>query len=475
MQPDEFRRIGHEVIDWIADYRERLADLPVRSRVEPGWVRSRLAPLPERGEGFDGLLADLDRVVVPGTTHWQHPGFYAYFPSNASLPSVLGDLLSSGLGVQGMLWSTSPACTEVEQHLLDELVGAMGLPESFRGGGVIQDTASSAALVAVLAALHRKSDKWRQSGVDGGETVYVSSQTHSSVERAARMAGLGAESVRAIAVSPGDQSMDAAELAGQVQSDVDNGRTPVLVCATVGTTGTGAVDPIRAVAEVCARHGIWLHVDAAWAGPAALCPEHRHLFDGLELADSFCANAHKWMLTAFDLSLFWTAHPDVLVDALTILPEYLRNSATESGAVVDYRDWQIPLGRRFRALKLWSVLRWYGLEGIRAHLRGHVELAGLLESWVAADERWDLVAPRSLSLVTIAHRDGDAATRRALDAVNAEGTAFLTHTVVNGRLAIRVAIGAEATREHHVRAMWDALRAAGERDGEATRPGGAAV
>ncbi|MBB5955816.1 aromatic-L-amino-acid decarboxylase [Saccharothrix tamanrassetensis] len=459
MQPDEFRRIGHEVIDWIADYRERLGDLPVRSRVEPGWVRSQLSALPERGEGFDGLLADLDRVVVPGTTHWQHPGFYAYFPSNASLPSVLGDLLSSGLGVQGMLWSTSPACTEVEQHLMDELVGAMGLPESFVGGGVIQDTASSAALVAMLAALHRKSGKWRRSGVDGDETVYVSSQTHSSIERAARMAGLGEEAVRSIGVSPEALSMDVAELARQVQSDVDNGRRPVLVCATIGTTGTGAVDPVREIAEVCARHGIWLHVDAAWAGPAALCPEQRHLFDGLELADSFCANAHKWMLTAFDLSLFWTAHPDVLVDALTILPEYLRNSATESGAVVDYRDWQIPLGRRFRALKLWSVLRWYGLEGVRAHLRGHVELAGLLESWVAADENWELVVPRSLSLVTIAHRAGDDATREAMDTVNAEGSAFLTHTVVNGRFAIRVAIGAEATREHHVRVMWDALRA----------------
>ncbi|NUT97784.1 MAG: aminotransferase class V-fold PLP-dependent enzyme [Saccharothrix sp.] len=457
MQPDEFRRIGHEVIDWIADYRERLGDLPVRSQVEPGWVRAQLAPLPERGEGFGGLLDDLDRVVVPGTTHWQHPGFYAYFPSNASLPSVLGDLISSGLGVQGMLWSTSPAATEVEQHLMDELVGAMGLPRSFVGGGVIQDTASSAALVAMLAALHRSSGKWRQSGVDGTETVYVSSQTHSSIERAARMAGLGEEAVRSIPVD-GVLSMDVAELARQIQSDVDGGRRPVLVCATIGTTGTGAVDPVAEIAEVCARHGIWLHVDAAWAGPAALCPEFREIFAGVERADSFCANAHKWMLTAFDLSLFWTAHPDVLVDALTILPEYLRNSATESGAVVDYRDWQIPLGRRFRSLKLWSVLRWYGLEGVRAHLRGHVELASKLSEWVAADDEWELVVPRSLSLVTIAHRDGDEATRRAMDAVNAAGTAFLTHTTVNGRFAVRVAIGAEATREEHVRAMWEALR-----------------
>ncbi|MFD1149124.1 pyridoxal phosphate-dependent decarboxylase family protein [Saccharothrix hoggarensis] len=461
MQPDEFRRIGHEVIDWIADYRERVADLPVRSRVEPGWVRERLAPLPERGEGFDGLLSDLDRVVLPGTTHWQHPGFYAYFPSNASLPSVLGDLLSSGLGVQGMLWSTSPAATEVEQHLLDELVGAMGLPERFRGGGVIQDTASSAALVALLAALHRQSGgTWRQSGVDGTETVYVSSQTHSSIERAARLAGLGERAVRSVDVDD-VLAMRVDDLASRIESDVEAGRKPVLVCATVGTTGTGAVDPVREIAALCAEHGIWLHVDAAWAGPAALCPEFRHLFDGLDQADSFTANAHKWMLTAFDLSLFWTAHPDVLVDALTILPEYLRNTATESGAVVDYRDWQIPLGRRFRALKLWSVLRWYGLEGVRAHLRRHVELAEMLESWVAGSEEWRLVAPRSLALLTLAHRDGDDATREAMDRVNAAGDAFVTHTTVNGRFAIRVAIGAESTEEHHVRALWQALAASG--------------
>jgi aromatic-L-amino-acid decarboxylase len=292
--------------------------------------------------------------------------------------------------------------------------------------------------------------------VDGSETVYVSSQTHSSLERAARMAGLGEQAVRAVEVDS-RLAMRVDDLASLIRSDVDAGRRPVLVCATVGTTGTGAVDPVREIAALCAEHGIWLHVDAAWAGPAALCPEFRHLFDGVDLADSFTANAHKWMLTAFDLSLFWTAHPDVLVDALTILPEYLRNTATESGAVVDYRDWQIPLGRRFRALKLWSVLRWYGLEGIRDHLRGHVELAALLESWVDASDDWELVVPRSLSLLTIAHRDGDETTRAAMDRVNATGDAFITHTVVNGRFAIRVAIGAEATKEHHVRALWEAL------------------
>ncbi|GAA3864276.1 pyridoxal-dependent decarboxylase [Saccharothrix violaceirubra] len=459
MQPDEFRRIGHQVVDWIADYRERVDRLPVLSPVEPGWVRSRLPELNERGEGFDGLLADLDATIVPGTTHWQHPSFFAYFPSNASLPSVLGDLLSTGLGAQGMLWATSPAATELEQHLLDELVGAMGLPDRFRGGGVIQDTASSAALVALLAALHR-SGTWRQSGVDGTETVYVSTQTHSSLAKAARIAGLGEDAVRAIAVDPVTQGLDVDALVRQLKSDVENGRKPVLVCATIGTTSTGAIDPVDAIADVCAEHDMWLHVDAAWAGPAALCPELRHFFAGVDRADSFCANAHKWLLTAFDLSLFWTAHPATLVDALTILPEYLRNAATESGAVVDYRDWQIPLGRRFRALKLWSVLRWYGLEGLRAHLRRHIDLAEGLEARVEADENWSLVTPRSLALLVIAHRDGDETTRRAMDAVNASGRAYLTHTVVNGRFAIRIALGAEATEERHVTAVWEALRMA---------------
>jgi aromatic-L-amino-acid decarboxylase len=459
MTPEEFRRIGHQVVDWVADYRERVEDFPVLSSVEPGWVRSQLPEsLPEEPTGFDEVLADLDRIM-PGVTHWQHPSFFGYFPANASLPSVLGDLLSTGLGVQGMLWLTSPACTELEQHVLDQLVPAMGLPAKFLGGGVIQDTASSAALVALLAALQRSSDgKWRESGVDGQETVYVSSQTHSSLAKAARMAGLGERAVRSIPVTAGELRVDS--LAAAIQSDVDAGKRPVLVCATVGTTGTGAVDPLRAIAEVCARHGIWLHVDAAWAGPVALCPEWRHLFDGLELADSFAANAHKWLLTAFDCSLFWTARPDTLVDALTILPEFLRNTATESGAVVDYRDWQVPLGRRFRALKLWSVLRWYGLTGLRAHLRGHIALAAQLESWIEEDPRFELAAPRSLSLVCLRLRAGDEATRAAMEAVNASGEAFITHTTVDDRFAIRVAIGAVATETRHVRALWHALQAA---------------
>ncbi|MEU5692621.1 pyridoxal-dependent decarboxylase [Actinosynnema sp. NPDC020468] len=458
MKPDEFRRVGHEVIDWIADYRERIETFPVLSPVAPGWVRDHLAPLPEQPEhGFDGLLHDLDTVVLPGTTHWQHPSFFAYFPSNASLPSVLGDLLSTGLGVQGMLWATSPAATELEQHLMAELAKAMALPDHFEG--VIQDTASSAALVAVLTALHRHGDDWRNKGVRGDEVVYVSGQTHSSLAKATRIVGLGEDNLRSIEVDPDTLAMNADALAAQVARDRADGLRPILVCASIGTTSTGAVDPVEAIADLCAAEDLWLHVDAAWAGPAALLPEHRHLFAGVERADSFGANAHKWLLTAFDLSLYWTAHPDTLVQALTILPEYLRNDATESGAVVDFRDWQVPLGRRFRALKLWAVVRWYGLEGLRQHLRGHIALAEALEAKVEHSRDWLTAAPRSLALLTIRHRDGDQATRDALLRINASGEAYVTHTVVNGHFAIRVAIGSETTEARHVDALWNRLEA----------------
>jgi len=474
LTPEEFRKLGHAVVDWIADYRERLEHLPVQTSVEPGWVRAHLpGELPEDGGTLDTLLPDLDRIVVPATTHWQHPGFFGYFPANASLASLLGDMLSGGLGVQGMLWSTSPACTELEQHLLDQLAEAFGLPSGFTfaggGGGVIQDSASSAALVALLAALHRTSDgTWRTAGVDGSEVLYVSSQTHSSLEKAARVAGLGDRAARVVDVDPATQALSPQALAAAIRADVAAGRRPVMVCATIGTTGTGAVDPVRAIAEVCAEYGVWLHVDAAWGGAAALCPELRDVFDGIELVDSYCTDGHKWLLTAFDCSLFWTRHASVLVDALTVLPEYLRNPATESGAVVDYRDWHVPLGRRFRALKLWTVLRWFGLSGIREHVRRHVTLARELAERVTADPRFELAAPQSLALVCLRVVTGrgveadDEATREVLRRVNATGRAFLTHTVVEGRYVLRVAVGGVETRRRHVEALWAELSAAAD-------------
>jgi aromatic-L-amino-acid/L-tryptophan decarboxylase len=465
MTSDEFREHGRQVIDWIADYYERIESFPVLSQAAPGSIRSALpAAPPERGEPFGDLLRDLDEIVLPGITHWQHPSFFAYFPANASGPAVLGDLLASGLGVQGMLWATSPAATELETHVLDWLVYLLDLPDRFRssgaGGGVIQHSASDSALVALLAALHRVSaGRTEHAGVAAGRyAVYASTQTHSSVEKACRIAGLGSDAFRKIDIDPATLAVRPTLLREAIVDDVRRGITPALVVASIGTTGTGAVDPVRELAEIAHQHGAWLHVDGAWAGVAAVAPELRWINDGLDQADSYCTNPHKWLLTSFDCDAFWVADRAALVGALTILPEYLRNAATESGAVIDYRDWHVPLGRRFRALKLWAVIRWYGAEGLRAHVRGHVGLAQEFAMWVAADERFELLAPHELSLVTFRLRAGDDATRALMDRVNSSGGMYLTHTVVDGNVALRMAIGAPSTERRHVETAWKRLQ-----------------
>ncbi|WP_433507871.1 pyridoxal phosphate-dependent decarboxylase family protein [Pseudonocardia halophobica] len=467
LDPEEFRRLGHALVDWVAAHRAGLAELPVRPAVRPGEIRAALpVDLPDKPADDLGVaLTDLlDDVVVPGSLHWQHPGFYGYFPAQASLLSLLGDLASGGLGAQGMLWSTSPAGTEVEQVLVDGFARALGLGDAFTfaggGGGSLQDSASSAALVALLAALHRASPDWRETGVDGTERVYVTAETHSSLAKAVRVAGLGSRALRTVPFSPGTLAMSAEALAAILVEDRAAGLRPVLVCPTVGTTGTGAIDPVREVGEVAG--GAWVHVDAAWAGVAALCPEFRHVLDGAELADSVCTDAHKWLATAFDASFLWVRDGTALPAALSITPEYLRNAATDSGEVVDYRDWQVPLGRRFRALKLWAVVQGTGLEGLREGIRGHVALAQDLAARVEADPRFSLAAPPSLALVCL-HVLGpdsepdDAAGRALLERVNAGGRAFLTHTTIDGRYAIRVAIGALGTGPEHLDVLWAEL------------------
>ena len=462
MTPDQFRENGHRVVDWIADYYEKIESFPVLSQVEPGDVRSALpARPPEHGEPFDAVLRDMDEVIMPGITHWQHPSFFAYFPANASGPAVLGDLLASGLGVQGMLWATSPAATELETLVLDWLAGLLDLPGSFRGNGVIQSTASDGAVVALLAALHRASGgRTEHEGVHSGRfAAYASTQAHSSIEKACRVVGLGADALRKIDVDPSTQAARPEHLRELVAADVAAGIIPAFVVATVGTTGTGAVDPTRELASIAHEHGAWLHVDAAWAGVAMVCPELRWLGAGLDEVDSFCTNPHKWLLTNFDCDAFWVADRAALLGALSILPEYLRNAATESGAVIDYRDWQVPLGRRFRALKLWAVLRWYGAEGLREHIRAHVALAQDFASWVAADDRFELVAPHPLSLVTFRLREGDDATRALMARVNASGELYLTHTGVDGAVALRFAVGSPQTQRRHIEAAWAALSA----------------
>jgi aromatic-L-amino-acid decarboxylase len=468
MTPDQFRQHGHEVVDWIADYWSRLGSFPVRSQVAPGDVRATLPDAaPEQGEPFSAVLADLDRVVLPGVTHWQSPGFFGYFPANTSGPSVLGDLVSAGLGVQGMSWVTSPAATELEQHVLDWLADLLDLPAAFRstgsGGGVVQDSSSGANLVALLAALHRASrGATVRAGVQPDDyTVYVSAETHSSMEKAVRIAGLGSDAVRIVEVD-GDLAMRPASLAARLERDVARGLTPVMVCATVGTTSTTAIDPLAELGPICQRYGVWLHVDAAYAGVSAVVPELRPLQAGVEWADSYTTDAHKWLLTGFDATLFYVADRAALTGALAILPEYLRNAATDAGAVVDYRDWQIELGRRFRALKLWFVLRWYGAEGLRQHVRSGVALAQELAGWAAADDRFDVVAPHPLSLVCLKPRwaadvDADVATMTLLERLNDGGEVFLTHTTVSGDVVLRAAIGAPTTTREHVQRLWTLL------------------
>ncbi|HRO90930.1 MAG TPA: pyridoxal-dependent decarboxylase [Promineifilum sp.] len=476
MSPDEFRANGKALIDWIADYYEQIEQYPVLSRVAPGEVRAQLpAEPPTTGEPFAAMMADVERIIMPGITHWQSPNFYAYFPANASFPSILGELLSAGLGVQGMIWQTGPAVTELETHVMDWMAEMLGLPEAFlstsTGGGVIQDTASSAVLAALIAAREKITNYEVRStneeetagasslatGNDSRLRAYCSTQTHSSMEKAAGVAGVGRANVRAIAVDE-RFAMRPEALRAAIESDLAAGLRPFFVVATVGSTSSLAMDPVRAIGEICREFGLWLHIDAAMAGTAALCPEFRHYLDGVELADSYAFNPHKWMFTNFDCDCFWVADRAALIRSLSILPEYLVNAATASGAVIDYRDWHVQLGRRFRALKLWFVIRHYGVEGLQALVREHVRLAGLFAEWVAADPRFELAAPPVLNLVCFRLREGDEASRALLEKLNTSGRMYLTHTVLDGKYALRLCVGQTHVEERHVREAWEEIR-----------------
>ena len=463
MTPDDFRRRGREIVDWIADYWETIEERPVLSRSKPGEIYDALPDAaPAKGESFDAMLADLDEIVMPGITHWQSPNFYGYFPAHVSGPAVLGELVSAGLGVQGMLWSTSPACTELETRMMDWLADMLDLPRDFRstgpGGGVIQDSASSAALCAIIAARERATEGgFNRHGAGPGLVAYASTQAHSSIAKAIRVAGIGAENLRPVPVDDA-HAMRADVLGEMIEADLAEGRLPFFVSATVGTTSSHAIDPLAAIGCLTRRHGIWLHVDGAHAGTAAICPEFRHLNEGLESADSYCFNPHKWMFTNFDCDCFWTRDRAALVGALSILPEYLRNAATESGKVIDYRDWQIPLGRRFRALKLWFVIRHYGIEGLRHHVRAHVAAAQDLAAHVQADTDFELAAPAPLNLVCFRHTGGDDLNKRLMERLNASGRLFLTHTVLDDRYTLRLSVGGTLTTRDHVLRAWESIR-----------------
>lgn len=459
MTDEEFRRFGRAAIDWIVEYEKRVESLPVLSRVRPGEIRAALPPAPpDEGEPFEAILGDLDRIILPGVTHWQSPDFFAYFPANASRPSMIAELLAAALGVQGMMWVTSPACTELETHVLDWLVDMLALPGVFksdgRGGGVIQDSASSAVLCALLAARERATG-WasNERGADGRLAAYASTQAHSSVEKAVRIAGLGSRNLRRIETD-GRFAMRADVLAQRIAEDRRAGLVPCFVCATVGTTASHGIDPVREIGRVARDEGLWLHVDAAMAGTAALCPELRFVNDGVELADSWCFNPHKWMFTNFDCDCFYVADREALVRTLTVLPEYLRNKATDSGAVIDYRDWQVPLGRRFRSLKLWFTIRHYGIAGLRRLVRAHVALARELAQWIRESRDFELAVEPPLNLVCFRHRGGDGMNRLLLDRLNAGGRIYLSHAVLGGGFTLRLCVGQTHTEARHVAEAW---------------------
>lgn len=465
MTPDEFRRHAHAMVDWMADFLEGVERFPVRAQTAPGDIAARLPQgPPETGEAMETIFADFERDVLPGVTHWQHPRFFAYFPANSSPPSVLAEMLTATLGAQCMLWQTSPAATEMETRVLDWLRQMVGMPEGFTG--VIQDSASSAILAAVLTA-REKATGWG-ANAEGLKAqpplaVYTSEQTHSATEKNVKIAGLGLAGFRKIPVDDAFRlRVDA--LAAAIETDLAAGIRPACVVASIGGTGVGAVDPLREIGALCRRHDIFLHVDAAWAGSALICPEHRWMFDGIELADSVVFNPHKWMLTNFDCSAHFVKDPDSLIRTFSILPEFLKSR--EADAVIDYRDWGVPLGRRFRALKLWFVIRSYGVEGLRAIIREHVRLGGLFAGWVEADPDFEIMAPPILSLINFRyHPQGiddetelDRLNEALLHRINDDGRIYLTQNRVNGRYVIRVSIGQTTTEQRHVEEAWSVIR-----------------
>jgi len=462
MTADDFRRHGHALIDWIARYYETVETLPVLSQNRPGDVRRQLPDhAPQTGEPFSAMMQDVERIILPGVTHWQSPNFFAFFPSNSSFPAVLGELLSAGLGVQGMLWATSPACTELETHVMDWLVDMMGLPPVFKsdsaGGGVIQESASSGALCALVAARERATDfASNRHGGNGRLTAYASTQAHSSIEKAIKLAGIGGENLRLIPIDA-QYAMRPDALADAIRQDREKGLTPFFVAATVGTTSMNGMDPLPEIGRICQAEGLWLHVDGAMAGSATVCPEFRRFIIGLDSADSYCFNPHKWLFTNFDCDCFFVRDRAALIQALTILPEYLRNQATESGAVIDYRDWQVSLGRRFRALKLWFVIRHYGVEGLQYHIRRHVRWAQEFAGWVNGNEAFELMAPPPLNLVCFRLRGSDALNQTLMDRLNQSGRLYLTHTKLNDRLVLRFCIGQTHTEFRHVQQAWELI------------------
>jgi aromatic-L-amino-acid decarboxylase len=465
MNPEEFRQIGHQLIDWIADYRSRVADLPVMSRSEPGEIRDQFPGIPpEFPESFDNIFRDLDQIIVPGLSHWQHPNFYGYFPSNGELASVLGDYLSTGLGVLGLSWQSSPALSELEEVVTDWVRQMVGLSTAW--SGVIQDTASTSTLVALMCARERTTSfSLARGGLQGEERpliVYASGQSHSSVEKAALLVGFGRANVRNIPIDE-HFAMRPEALATAIEADIANGYIPCAVVATAGTTATTALDPLAEIEQIAQRHRLWFHVDAAMAGSAMILPECRWMWQGVEGADSLVLNAHKWLGVAFDCSLYYVRDPEHLVRVMGTNPSFLQSAV--DNRVKNLRDWGIPLGRRFRALKLWCLIREQGVTGLQARLRRDIANAQWFAEQVRATPGWSVLAPVPLQTVCVRHEPSDL-TGEALDQhtlawaerVNRSGAAYLTPAILDGRWMVRVSIGALPTEREHVEALWEVMQ-----------------
>ncbi len=469
MNAAEFRTYGKQLIDWIADYLEHDDQYPVLSRVKPGAVKAQLPGTPPAmPEVFDDIFADFNAIIMPGITHWNQPGFMGYFGITGSMPGILGELLTAGLNVNGMLWRTSPSATELEEVVLDWLRQMVGLPDTFEG--VIMDTASISSMIAVAAAREALNLRIREEGMAGRSdlprlTMYTSEQSHSSIEKAGLVLGIGQANVRKIEVDA-DFRQRPDRLAAAIEADRRSGYVPFFACATVGTTSTTSIDPVPAIADICEREKVWLHVDGAYGGNAAIVPEMRWVLRGVERADSFVMNPHKWLFTPIDFSAFYTRHVETLKRAFSILPEYLRTSEGDANAVKNYMDYGVQLGRRFRALKFWFMVRTYGVEGLIARIREHIALAKQFESWVRAAPDWEVVAPVPFSTVnfracprSVPEAHWNTLNENILNAINASGEVFLSHTKLNERFVIHLAIGNIRTEEKHIARAWELLQA----------------
>lgn len=464
MNADQFRKYGHEVIDWMASYFKNIEKFSVKSEVSPGQIIAQLPELPpEKAEDFGEIMDDFEKIILPGIMHWQHPGFHAYFTANNSYPSILAEMLTAALSAQCMSWQTSPSATELEERVMQWLAQMIGLPDFFTG--VIQDTASTSTLVSVLTARELATDyRINTHGFDGKErfTVYCSVEAHSSIERAVKIAGFGSENLHKIEVNDVfAMKMDSLEQA--IVQDLTAGMKPLMVIAAIGTTGSTAVDPLEEIGKICKKYKLWLHVDAAWAGTALLLPEMRYLIKGIENVDSLVFNPHKWMFTNFDCSAYFVKNKSALIRTFEILPEYLKTNEIEK--INNYRDWGIQLGRRFRALKLWFVIRSFGIEGLREKIRNHISWAKIFAEWVEKDDRFELMAPADLAVVCfrlklsdLTHiEDVNRKNAELLERINHSGKVFLSHTKLDGKYTLRFVVGQTNTEFRHIQNAWQII------------------